>query len=234
MSQPEVGATRRLVAEFVGTALLLATVVGSGVTATDGDAFDLLHHALAVGAVLAVLVLVLGPVSGAHLNPAVTAAATFAGELPRRVAAGYLAVQVGGAVTGVVAANVMFGLPALEIASVDRSGVGSVVGEGVATFGLLLTILLASRSRPRQVPAAVGAYVAGAILFTSSASFANPAVTIARVGTPTATGIAPAGLGGFLLGQLIGTVAAVVLAGWLLPSTSRPATDTTELPRSTS
>lgn len=209
---------RRLVAEFVGTALLLAAVVGSGIaTATDGAAStQLFQHAVVVGAALTALIVTLGPVSGAHFNPAVTAVDAWFGGLPGRLAARYVVVQVLGAVAGVVLANVMFGEAPVALAGTGRTGATLVLGEVVATFGLVLVIFGTVRSgNLRAVPATVGAYIAAAIFFTSSASFANPAVTVARALTDTWTGIAPAGIPGFLVGQTAGAAVAAVVVRWL-------------------
>ena len=203
--------TRRVAAEFLGTAGLLLAVVGSGITASgDGAASaQLFQHAVVVGAVLAALIVALGPVSGAHFNPAVTLVdAVFAG-ISRRAAAAYVAAQLAGAVAGVVAANLLFGLPAVQPATLERAGAALLASEAVATFGLLVVIFGVVRSgRIAAVPAAVGAWVAGAIYATPSASFANPAVTVARAMTDTYTGIAPGDVTAFVVAQLLGAGAA--------------------------
>ena len=217
-------AARRIVAEFVGTALLLAGIVGSGIMAQrlSSDAgLQLLEAALATGAVLVALILALGPVSGAHINPAVTVADLVFGGLPPREAAGYVAAQVSGAVVGVVAANLMFDLPAVEIAGTVRSGSHLWLAEAVATLGLLLVIFGIVRSGRSDVVAfAVGGYIAAAYFFTSSTAFANPAVTIARMFSDTFAGIAPGSVPAFLGAEVVGTVVAVGLIAVLYPSMS--------------
>lgn len=217
---------RRLAAEFLGTALLLTAIVGSGiVTATDGAAStQLFQHAVAVGAALGALILIFGPVSGAHFNPAVTLADWWFKGLPTQLAGGYVAAQVTGAVTGTVAANLMFGHAPLALSSTVRGGAGPAAGEAVATLGLLLVIFALVRTgRTRTVPAAVGAWIGGAILFTSSAAFANPAVTLARALTDSWTGIAVGSLPDFVAGQALGTLAAIALIGWFYAPTPREA-----------
>lgn len=209
---------RRLVAEMLGTAGLLLAIVGSGITAAaDGTASaQLFQHALVVGAALAALTITFGSISGAHFNPAVTLVDSLFGGMGARVAAGYVAAQLVGAVGGVVGANLLFGLPAVTLATTDRTGLTLAVSEGVATVGLLLVIFGVVRSsHSKAVPAAVGAWIAAAIYFTSSTSFANPAVTLARVLTDTYTGIAPPGVPGFLLAQLVGAVFAAGVIAWL-------------------
>jgi glycerol uptake facilitator-like aquaporin len=209
---------RRVTAELLGTAFLLAAVVGSGiVTATDGPAsVQLFQHAVAVGAALGALILAFGPVSGAHFNPVVTLADAVFGGMPWRRVPGYIGAQLLGGVLGVVITATSFGLPAIELATTDRAGPGPAVGEGVATAGLLLVIFGVVRSGGgRAVAGAVGAYITAAIFFTSSASFANPAVTVARALSDTYTGIAPSSVPIFLSGQAVGTVVALVLVAWL-------------------
>ena len=209
---------RRLVAEALGSALLLMAVVGSGIiTSTDGaDSTQLFQHAVVVGLALVVLILVLGPVSGAHFNPAVTAADWWFGGMPGGEAWRYVAAQLVGAFAGTVATNLMFGEPAVAVADTGRDGLGLAAGEAVATGGLLLVIFALVRTdRGRSVPGAVGAWIAAAIFFTASASFANPAVTLARTVTDTWTGIAPSSVPGFLAGQGIGVALAVPLVTWL-------------------
>lgn len=210
--------SRKLAAEFVGTALLLVAVVGSGVTASvDGPASaQLFFHAAVVGAALVALILTFGHVSGGHFNPAVTVVDALFGGLRPREAAAYVVAQVVGAVVGVVAANAMFAEPLVALAATDRSGLRLAGSEALATFGLLMVIFGVVRSgNLRAVPGAVGAYIGAAIYFTSSASFANPAVTVARVLSDTYTGIAPGGVAGFLTAQLIGALAAAALIRWL-------------------
>ena len=220
--------SRRLVAEFLGTAVLLSAVVGSGiVTATDGArSVQLFQHAVAVGLVLIVLILVFGPVSGAHFNPVVTLADWWFGGLSAGRAWRYAGAQVAGAVTGTITTNLMFGEAAAALSGRARDGLGLVAGEAVATAGLLLVVFaLVHTARTAAVPGAVGAWIAAAIFFTASASFANPAVTLARALTDTWTGIAPASVPGFLLGQAIGVVVAVPLVRWLYAPTPQEAHD---------
>jgi len=211
--------SRRLAAEAVGTAGLLAVVVGSGVMGerlADGNvALALLANSLATGAGLAVLILVFGPVSGAHFNPAVTFAFFLRGELPGREAPAYLLAQVAGALAGVMAAHVMFGEPLLAFSGTERAGPGQWSAEAIATFGLLATILGCLRARPEAVPYAVGLYIGAGYWFTSSTSFANPAVTLGRVFTDTFAGIAPAGAPAFVAAQLAGAALAVGFLAWL-------------------
>ncbi|MFP3913249.1 MAG: aquaporin [Actinomycetota bacterium] len=209
---------RRLVAELVGTAFLLIAIVGSGIATSAGGAgsAQLFQHAVVVGVALAALIVALGPVSGGHFNPAVTIVDAAFGGIGRRQAVGYVIVQLIGAVLGVAVANRIFGEPVLELAGTQRVGVEMAASEVVATLGLLLVIFGTARSaRPQAVPAAVGAYITAAIFFTSSAAFANPAVTVGRVFTDTWTGIAPAGVPGFLAGQAVGTALAVALVAFL-------------------
>ena len=213
---------RRLVAEALGTALLLAAVVGSGIMGerlSGGNvAIALLANTVATGAALVALILTLGPVSGAHLNPAVTLAEALHEALPWRAAAMYIAVQLAGAFAGVASAHLMFG-EALFTSSVHiRSGGAQMFSEFVATFGLLSVICGCSRFRPSAVPFAVGAYITSAYWFTASTSFANPAVTLARSATNTFAGIRPADAPGFIAAQLLGAAAATLLFRWLTPS----------------
>lgn len=209
---------KQLAAEFLGTAVLLSAIVGSGiVTATDGAAStQLFQHAVAVGLALVVLILVFGPVSGAHLNPVVTLVDWWFDGLPGARAWRYVAAQLAGAVVGTVATNAMFAEAAIAVSATRRDGFGLVAGEAVATGGLLLVIFaLVHTNRIDAVPGAVGAWIGAAIFFTASASFANPAVTLARALTDTWTGIAPASVPGFLLGQGVGVAVAVPLVRWL-------------------
>ena len=218
---------RRLVAEALGTAFLLAAVVGSGIMGerlSGGNvAIALLANSLATGAVLGALVLVFGPISGAHFNPAVTLAEASQRRVPWREVAGYVAVQVAGAFLGVAAANAMFEEPLFAAGTHARAGISQSFSEVVATFGLLLVIHGGSRSRPRALPFAVGAYIAGAYWFTASTSFANPAVTLARAATDTFAGIRPADVPAFLVAQLIGAALATALFRWLVPSSVQAA-----------
>jgi len=210
---------QRIVAEGLGTAFLLAAVVGSGVMAAKlsggNGALALLCNTLPTGAILAVLILTFGPVSGAHFNPAVSIASALRGELPPRAAAVYIAAQIAGAIAGVWAAHAMFDLPVWQISLTVRTGPGQWLAEGVATFGLLLTILGCAARTPSALPYAVGLYITSAYWFTASTSFANPAVTIARALSNTFAGIAPANVAAFIAAQLAGMIAAVALGRWL-------------------
>jgi glycerol uptake facilitator-like aquaporin len=210
----------RLLAEGLGTLLLLATVVGSGImgVALSGgnDGIALLANAAATAGVLYVLIALLGPVSGAHFNPAVTLAMRMRGELSYAHALAYMAVQVAGAVIGVLLAHAMFEQALLQPGIRVRSGGAQWLSEGVATCGLLLTILLGLRHRPRAIPALVASYIFAAYWFTASTSFANPAVTLARALTQSFSGIRPADVGGFVLAQLAGALVALVLVRALL------------------
>lgn len=209
---------RRLLAEALGTGLLLAMVVGSGIMAerlSGGTvAIALLANSFATGAGLVALILSLGAVS-AHFNPAVTLAAAEARILSWREVPAYIAAQAAGGVVGVVVAHVMFGLPLVTASQHERSGLPQLAGEFVATFGLLLVILGCSRSRPSSLPYAVGAYIASAYWFTSSTSFANPVVTVARAFSDTFAGIRPADVPAFVVAQLLGASAAVLVAKWV-------------------
>lgn len=213
--------TRELVAEVLGTALLLATVVGSGIMgerlAGGNDAIALLGNTLATGAILAVLITGLGPISGAHFNPAVTVAFLLRRELGGGKAAAYWAVQFLAALGGVALAHLMFDVDVVQISSKARTGPGQWLSEGVATFGLVITILLTRRARPSAVAAMVGLYISAGYWFTASTSFANPAVTVARACTDSFSGIAPADAPAFLAAQLVGAAAATWLFAWLTP-----------------
>jgi glycerol uptake facilitator-like aquaporin len=210
--------TRRAASEFLGTAFLLAAVVGSGIMAqrlSGGNvALALLCNTLATGAILIVIILVFGPLSGAHFNPAVSVAFALRGELPWRTTAIYIAVQVLGAIVGVWLAHLMFELPVWQLSTNVRSGTGQWLAEAVATFGLLLTIFGLART-PAAVPYAVGLYITAAYWFTASTSFANPAVTIARSLSDTFAGIAPSGAPAFIAAQFAGMALALVTARWL-------------------
>ena len=211
----------RLVAEFVGTAFLLAAVVGSGVmaeTLTDDVGLQLLQNAFATAGVLAALILALGPASGAHFNPAVTLADRVFGGISTRDASGYVVAQVLGGVVGVLVANVMFDLPIVEWSTKDRSGGHMVFAEAVATLGLLLVIFGVVRSGKSGLAAfSVGGYIGGAYYFTSSTSFANPAVTVARMFSDTFAGIAPASAPAFVLAQLVAVAVAVIVIRSIYP-----------------
>jgi glycerol uptake facilitator-like aquaporin len=212
---------RRLVSEGLGTAFLLAAVVGSGIMAQKlsggNDALALLGNTLPTGAILVVLILVFGPLSGAHFNPAVSIAFALRRELPWPQTAAYIAAQIIGGGLGVWTAHLMFELPVWQVSLHARAGTGQWLAEFVATFGLLLTILGCVARTPGAVPYAVGLYITSAYWFTSSTSFANPAVTIARSISDTFAGIAPSAAPGFILAQLVGMLAAVALARWLWP-----------------
>jgi len=216
---------QRLAAETLGTAFLLAAVVGSGIMAqrlAGGNvALALLGNTLPTGAILVVLILIFGPVSGAHLNPAVSLAFALRGELPWRDTGGYVAAQLAGAIAGVWAAHVMFDLPVWQVSTTVRSGFGQWTAEVVATFGLLMTILGCAARTPGAVAYAVGLYITSAYWFTASTSFANPAVTLARSLSDTFAGIAPAGAPAFIAAQLLGTLAALVVSRWLWPKPVR-------------
>jgi glycerol uptake facilitator-like aquaporin len=212
---------RACASELTGTAFLLATVIGSGImaqTLSGGNgALALLCNTIPTGAMLTVLILLFGPVSGAHFNPAVSLAFALRREMPWRAATAHILCQLTGAVIGVWAAHLMFGLPLWEVSTHIRSGTGQWVAEAVATFGLLLTILGCLANNPASVPYAVGLYITAAYWFTASTSFANPAVTAARALSDTFAGIAPANVPAFILAQIAGMLAGIVLGGWLWP-----------------
>lgn len=219
-------AKRRLVAEALGSAFLLAVVVGSGIMGerlSGGNvALALLGNTLATGAALVVLIWVFGPISGAHFNPAVTLVAALRRELPFTLALAYPLAQVLGGIIGVWTAHAMFGEPILQASTKLRSGADQTFAEVVATFGLLATILGVSRLRPDSTAIAVGLYITAAYWFTASTSFANPAVTVARSLSNTFAGIAPASAPAFILAQFVGALLAAALFGWLLKTdTSR-------------
>jgi glycerol uptake facilitator-like aquaporin len=213
---------RRIVSEALGTALLLAAVVGSGIMgeslAGGNVAIALLANTLATGAMLVALILTFGSISGAHLNPAVTLADAWQGGLPWREVPGYLTAQIAGAFAGVAAAHVMFGAPVFSPSRHVRAGVPQMFSEFIATFGLLSVIWGCARLRPSAVPFAVGAYITGAYWFTASTSFANPAVTLARSASDTFAGIRPIDVPGFIVAQLAGALAATLLFRWLAPA----------------
>ena len=212
--------TRRVVAEMLGAALLLAIVIGSGIMGerlSGGNvAVALLGNTLATGAGLVVLITVFGPISGAHFNPAVTLAFALKREISALLAIGYVVAQIVGAVLGAYVAHLMFAEPIFQISTKLRDGPAQMFSEFVATFGLLATILGCLRFRPEFTPAAVGLYITSAYWFTASTSFANPAVTIARSLSNTFAGIAPSSAPSFIAAQLLGAVVAVILFGWLL------------------
>lgn len=207
---------RRLAAEGIGAFFLFACVIGSGIMAANlsqgNDAVALLANTLATGAILFVLITVLGPISGAHMNPAVSLVAASRGELPWRDSAAYILAQLSFGIAGAWAAHLMFDLPTLQVSLRARTGLGQWAGELVATFGLILTLLGAVRFRRSAVPAAVGLYITAAYWFTSSTSFANPAITIARSLSDTFAGIAPRDVPAFIAAQLIGAALAAITA----------------------
>ncbi|HUJ41364.1 MAG TPA: MIP/aquaporin family protein [Candidatus Acidoferrales bacterium] len=212
--------SRRLAAEFIGTAFLLAAIVGSGIMAErlsgSNVSLCLLENTLATGAALVALILAFSPVSGAHLNPAVTLASAWTGGIPWAEVAPYGCAQVSGGIAGVYVTHLMFGLPAIQFSQHARSGSSQFLSECVATFGLLAVIQGCARARPESVAYAVGAYITGAYWFTASTAFANPAVTLARALSDTFTGIRPADVAPFLAAQLSGAAAAAFLYRWLV------------------
>lgn len=211
---------QKLLAEGLGSFLLFATVVGSGImgeSLSDGNvAIALVANTMATAAILFVLITMLGPISGAQFNPAVTLIFRLRGELGSAAAASYILAQLVGGILGVWAAHLMFDLPVLQISQKVRTGPGQWAAEAIATFGLVLTILATLRARPEWIPASVALYIAAAYWFTASTSFANPAITIARSLSSSFTGIAPADVPGFILAQLAGALAANWFAGHLL------------------
>jgi glycerol uptake facilitator-like aquaporin len=211
---------RRLFAELLGTAILVATVVGSGIMgvrlSAGNDAIALLGNTLATGAILAVLILILAPVSGAHFNPAVTIALSLRRIFPAREIAPYVAVQVIGGLLGMLAAHFMFELDAYSLSTTVRTGVSQWVSEVVAAFGLVATILGCIRFRPAALPYAVALFISAGYWFTSSTSFANPAVAIARSFTDTFSGIRPVDVPAFIAAEIIGAVLAAFVFSWLL------------------
>jgi glycerol uptake facilitator-like aquaporin len=217
MAKPSLG--RRRGAEFLGSAFLLATVIGSGIMgerlAGGNVALALLANSVATGAALVALILAFGPISGAHFNPAVTLAEASLGRTPWREVTGYVAAQIAGAFAGVLAAHLMFGEPAFAASTHERSGLPQAFSEFVASFGLLSVILGCSKQQPSAVAFAVGAYISAAYWFTASTSFANPALTLARSLTNTFAGIRPEDTPAFLAAQLVGAALATGLFRWL-------------------
>jgi len=211
---------QRAAAEFLGTLFLLTAVVGSGIMgdrlSSGNVAIALLANSIATGCALVALILAFGPISGAHFNPAVTLAAAWHRDLAWREAPIYIAIQIVGALAGVAVAHLMFGETIFLVSAHSRSGPAQAFSEFIATFGLLAVILGCSRSRAAAVPYAVGAYITGAYWFTSSTSFANPAVTLARAATHTFSGIRPIDVPAFVMAQLIGASAAVLIVHWLV------------------
>jgi len=225
----KISLARRVAAEFIGTAFLLAAVVGSGIMgerlAGGNVALALLANTIATGAALVALIMAFGPVSGAHLNPVVTMASAIEGDLSLNDIAAYVFAQILGAACGAIAAHLMFALPAISISRHARSGGAQIFSEFVATFGLLCVIRGCSRLRLSAVAVAVGAYITAAYWFTASTSFANPAVTLARSLSDTFAGIWPGDVPGFLLAQVAGGVAAAYLFRWLDPALPSAAKD---------
>jgi glycerol uptake facilitator-like aquaporin len=221
--------SRRVVAEFAGTLFLLAAVVGSGVMgerlAAGNTALALLANTIATGAALVAIILAFGPISGAHLNPAVTLADAWQGGIAWREAPAYIAAQIAGGFAGVATAHLMFGLPLFFASAHARTGAPQLYSEFVATFGLLSVIWGCVKHRPSAVPFAVGSYITAAYWFTASTSFANPAVTLARSASDTFAGIRPTDVAGFVVAQLAGAFAATLLFRWLFPSLKAEASD---------
>lgn len=217
---------RRLVAEALGTGLLVATVVGSGIMAdklTDDVALALLGNTLPTGAILVVLITILGPISGAHFNPAVSLVFALKRDIDWSTAAFYVVAQIAGGIAGTIVAHLMFGLPLVEASLTERTGGAQWFAEAVAAFGLVATILAGIRFASASVPWLVGLYITAAYWFTASTSFANPAVAIARSFTNTFAGIRPIDLPGFILAELIGAVLGFLLMAWLLRPESEAA-----------
>ena len=218
--QPRLG--QRVAAEGVGSFFLFACVIGSGIMAQNlsggNDAVALLGNTLATGAILFVLITILGPISGAHMNPAVSLVTALRHELRWADAAAYIVTQLAFGILGAWAAHLMFGLPTLQLSVKARHGLGQFAGEFIATFGLILTILGTARYRREWIPATVGLYITAAYWFTSSTSFANPAITIARSLTNTFAGIAPHDVPYFIAAQLLAAGLAALSARWLFPS----------------
>jgi glycerol uptake facilitator-like aquaporin len=212
---------QRAVVEALGTAFLLATVIGSGVMAVrlagGNGALALLCNTIPTGAILTVLILTFGPTSGAHFNPAVSVAFALRRDIPWSTAAVYTGCQIAGGVVGVWIAHLMFELPLWQISATVRTGPGQWLAEAVAAFGLVLTIFGCLAHTRAAIPYAVGLYITAAYWFTASTSFANPAVTLARALSDTFAGIAPGGVLAFIIAQMVGMLGAVALAGWLWP-----------------
>jgi len=220
VSQP-----RRIAAEALGTALLVAAVIGSGIMAerlTGDRAVALLANTIATGGALVAILLIFGPISGAHLNPAVTLSMVAMKEQTPRSAAGYIAAQIAGGITGAILANAMFELPPITWAMTTRTGAAQLLSEAVATFGLIGVVVAVGRTRVAATPFAVAGYIVAAYWFTASTSFANPAVTIARAFSDTFAGIRPVDVGGFLVAQAAGATVGALVFSWLVPIHGRP------------
>ena len=216
---------RRLVAEILGTAILVATVVGSGIMAdrlSADTAVSLLGNTIPTGAILVVLITILGPISGAHFNPVVTMVFAIRREITARDGVAYILAQLAGGILGTWVAHVMFDLPVFQVSETVRTGTPQWIAEAVAAFGLVLTILCGVRFKEGAVPWLVGLYITAAYWFTASTSFANPAVAIARSLTNTFSGIRPIDLPGFALAEIAGALLAMALVGWLLAAKSGP------------
>ena len=216
---------RRLAAEALGTAMLVATVVGSGIMAdglTNDGALSLLGNTIPTGAILVVLITILGPISGAHFNPVVTMAFAMRREIDANAGFLYVVAQIAGGFAGTLIAHAMFVLPIVQISTTVRTGTGQWVAEAVAAFGLVFTILAGIRFRQDGVPWLVGLYITAAYWFTASTSFANPAVAIARALSNTFAGIRPVDLPGFILAEVVGTMLAMALASWILADSPKP------------
>lgn len=222
----EASVSQRLTAEALGSALLLATVIGSGIMGdklSGGNvALALLGNTLPTGAILVVLITMLGPISGAHFNPAVTSVFLLRGEIDPRLFAGYIVAQIVGAILGVLVAHAMFDLPLLQLSGKVRTGPDQWLAEAVATFGLLLTILATLKAKPAAIPVSVGLYITAAYWSTASTSFANPAVTIARALSDTFAGIRPDDVAPFIAAQFAGALVAFLVAKFLLTESRAP------------
>jgi glycerol uptake facilitator-like aquaporin len=221
--------SRRLAAEAIGTALLVAAVIGSGIMAqrlTGDRAVALLANTVATGGALVAILLIFGPISGAHLNPAVTLSMVALKQQTSRSAMGYIAAQIAGGITGSILANTMFELSPITWSMTTRTGVAQLLSESVATFGLMGVVIAVGRTRAQATPFAVAAYISAAYWFTASTSFANPAVTIARAFSDTFAGIRPVDVGGFLVAQAVGASLGAWVFSWLVPIHGSPALST--------
>ncbi|MEL6503799.1 MAG: MIP/aquaporin family protein [Pseudomonadota bacterium] len=226
MSVETFSQSRRLVAEALGTGLLVATVVGSGIMGdalSADDAVSLLGNTIPTGAILVVLITILGPISGAHFNPVVSMVFALRKDLPMALTLGYVIAQIAGGVAGSLLAHAMFELPIVQVATKMRTDAGQWIAEIVATFGLIATILAGIRFREAAVPWLVGLYITAAYWFTASTSFANPAVAIARGFSDTFAGIRPLDVPGFILAEIMGALLALVLMTWLLRAQTKQA-----------